>query len=184
MYLSTAVKENVEPGSFVLQVSATDPDGPNGLIKYSLDIGAKDNFVIDERSGVVTVSNDAILDIQENGELYRIQVQAVDRGKPFGQSAVATITVDIEDVNDKSPKLEKDAYTEYVLESVPVGQPVLKVIADDLDRNANLYNLLNYYTMTCQIFVKNILPAKERHRLASSLCHKCFLPTSKTPPVA
>ena len=42
----------MEPGSFVLQVSATDPDGPNGLIKYSLDIGAKDNFVIDERSGV------------------------------------------------------------------------------------------------------------------------------------
>ena len=25
----------------MLQVSATDPDGPNNLIKYSLDIGAK-----------------------------------------------------------------------------------------------------------------------------------------------
>ena len=35
------VKENTEPGAYVLQVSATDPDGPNNLIKYSLDIGAK-----------------------------------------------------------------------------------------------------------------------------------------------
>ena len=70
------MKENTDPGTFVLQVSATDPDGPDNLIKYSLDIGAKDNFVIDERSGIVTVSKDAVLDIQENGELYTIQVRS------------------------------------------------------------------------------------------------------------
>ena len=108
-----------------MQVSATDPDGPNGLIKYSLDIGAKDNFVIDEKSGEVTVSKDAILDIQENGELYKIQVQALDRGKPFGQSSEATISVQIEDVNDKSPICQRDAYTMYVLESIPVGKYIL-----------------------------------------------------------
>ena len=106
----------------MLQVSATDPDGPNNLIKYSLDIGAKDNFVIDERSGAVSVSKDAILDIQENGELYTIQVQALDRGKPFGQSSEATISVQIEDVNDKSPMCQKDSFTMYVLESIPVGK--------------------------------------------------------------
>lgn len=119
------VKENTEPGAYVLQVSATDPDGPNNLIKYSLDIGAKDNFVIDERSGAVSVSKDAILDIQENGELYTIQVQALDRGKPFGQSSEATISVQIEDVNDKSPMCQKDSFTMYVLESIPVGKYLL-----------------------------------------------------------
>ena len=82
----------------------------------------KDNFVIDERSGAVSVSKDAILDIQENGELYTIQVQALDRGKPFGQSSEATISVQIEDVNDKSPMCQKDSFTMYVLESIPVGK--------------------------------------------------------------
>ena len=68
------------------------------------------------------MSKDAILDIQENGELYTIQVQALDRGKPFGQSSEATISVQIEDVNDKSPMCQKDSFTMYVLESIPVGK--------------------------------------------------------------
>ena len=82
----------------------------------------KDNFVIDERSGAVSVSKDATLDIQENGELYTIQVQALDRGKPYGQSSEATISVQIEDVNDKSPMCQKNSFTMYVLESIPVGK--------------------------------------------------------------
>lgn len=132
------ITEDIEPGSFVLQVSANDPDGADNLIKYSLDTGAKDNFVIDSKNGRISVSRDAVLDIQENGDLYEIQVQAVDGGKPFGQTAMATVMVRIEDVNDKPPKFEKSVYTMYALESVPVGEPLLKVSAYDVDRNANL----------------------------------------------
>ena len=134
----TNVQEDAKPGSFVLKVSADDPDGPNDLLKYYLDIGAKDNFVIDERSGDIRVSRDAVLDIQDNGDIYEIQVQAVDSGKPFGRTAEATILIQINDVNDKPPKFEKEDYTMYVSESAPVGQPVLNVRADDLDRDAKL----------------------------------------------
>ncbi len=132
------VDEDTKPGTFVLKVTAIDPDGPSQLIRYSLDDRAKDNFVIDERTGDIRVSLDAVLDIQENGDLYQIQVQAQDSGKPFGQTSEATVYVAIKDVNDKYPDFEKEEYTMYVLESVPVGEPVLKVAANDVDRNANL----------------------------------------------
>ena len=141
------IKEDTEINTFVLKIDAQDPDGPSDLIEYSLDIGAKDNFVIDKNTGEIRVSRDAMLDIQENGDIYQIKVQAMDSGRPFGQTAEVPVTIYIEDVNDKSPKFEKEVYTMYVLESVPVGEPVLKVLADDVDRNAQLeYSLVEPIT--------------------------------------
>ena len=100
--------------------------------------GSKDNFVINERSGEITLSKDATLDIQRNGDKYDIKVQAVDKGQPFSQTGSATVSIVIEDINDKLPEFPKKSYTEYVLESTPVGQPVLQVLAIDQDRNANV----------------------------------------------
>lgn len=141
------VLEDTKPGSTVIKVQARDPDGPDNLLRYALDSGAKDNFVIDTRTGEIRVALDATLDIQENGDLYEIQVQAVDSGKPFGQTAEAKVSVFIQDVNDKPPKFEKKAYTMYVLESVSIGEPVLRVSANDNDRNAQLeYDIIEPIT--------------------------------------
>ena len=87
------------------------------------------------------MSKDAILDIQENGELYTIQVQALDRGKPFGQSSEATISVQIEDVNDKSPMCQKDSFTMYVLESIPVGKYFLYFSPKDYEWNYDVLEI-------------------------------------------
>jgi hypothetical protein len=38
-----------------------------------LDAGAKDNFVIDETSGLISVAPDSVLDIQQNGDTYQIK---------------------------------------------------------------------------------------------------------------
>ncbi len=137
-FYEATIMETVALGSSVLRVQARDPDGPDNLIRYQLDSGAKDNFVIDRASGAIRVASDAVLDIQENGDLYNIKVQAVDSGKPFGQTAETTVTVSIKDVNNKKPKFEKEAYTMYVLESISVGEPVLRIAADDVDRDAKL----------------------------------------------
>merc|ERR1712223_2021754 len=87
------------------------------------DAGAKDNFVINEITGEIKVSQDAILDIQENGDRYEIQLQAIDRGTQghFAQTAQTTVTIFIEDVNDKKPKFERETYTMYVSESTGLG---------------------------------------------------------------
>ena len=42
--------------------------------RFKIHSGAKDNFVVDGRSGVLSVAPDANLDIQRSGDTYDIQV--------------------------------------------------------------------------------------------------------------
>ncbi len=45
------------------------------LFRYVLHSGAKDNFVLDERTGVVSVAEEANLDILRSGDAYEIIVR-------------------------------------------------------------------------------------------------------------
>lgn len=65
-------------------------------------------------------------------------MNVVDKGTPFPRTGETMVTINVEDVNDKSPKFEKETYTLYVSESVPVGEPVLSLLAEDVDRSALL----------------------------------------------
>lgn len=47
---AATVAENAEPGTEVVQVTATDPDGQDSLLNYFIAGGARDNFVINQRS--------------------------------------------------------------------------------------------------------------------------------------
>lgn len=49
-------------GSLVLQVSATDPDGPDEDITFLLTAGARDNFIINSTTGEIKVAQGANLD--------------------------------------------------------------------------------------------------------------------------
>ena len=94
---------------------------------------------------------------------FSAQVQAVDSGKPFGRTADAPLTVFVDDINDKKPEFEhvrnpfylpqklknitisflkisnfQSSYAGYVLESAPVGSPVLRVSAVDPDRTGRV----------------------------------------------
>ena len=44
------------------------------LFRYSIYSGSKDNFIIDPITGVISVAPDANLDIDQNGELYELEV--------------------------------------------------------------------------------------------------------------
>ena len=44
------------------------------LFRYSFYSGSKDNFIIDPITGVISVAPDANLDIDQNGELYELEV--------------------------------------------------------------------------------------------------------------
>ena len=43
--------------------------------RFSLHSGGKDNFVIDAVSGQISVAGDAVLGIEQNGELYELEVR-------------------------------------------------------------------------------------------------------------
>ena len=83
--------------------------------RFSIYSGSKDNFVLDSTTGVLSVSEDAVLDINENGEVYEIDLHVTDQGEPFKQTGTAKLTIKVEDVNNKPPKFMKESYTEYVL---------------------------------------------------------------------
>ena len=133
-----SIRENAPAGFEVIKLAARDEDGDNRALRYYLHSGSKDNFVIDPVSGVVTVSKDADISIEQNGDLYTMEVIVVDGGEPYKQTASAKLTVVVEDVNNIAPKFTEESYTEYVVENEPKGHVVLTVFAQDPDRNADL----------------------------------------------
>lgn len=142
-----AIRENAEQNSQVLKVKADDLDGKNSDLVYKIYSGSKDNFVIDESTGVISVSEDATLDIEQNGERYEMEVQVIDNGEPYPQTGSATVQITVQDVNNKPPKFLKESYTQYILENEPKGHHVLTVTAVDPDRNADLeYDIMNNIT--------------------------------------
>ncbi|XP_063702044.1 cadherin-23 [Culicoides brevitarsis] len=132
-----SIPENAASGDKVTKVQAIDPDGIDSLLVYRI-VGANDNFVIDEHSGLITVSGHANLDRDTNPDSYSVVVNAVDAGLPIPETATTTVYVNIQDVNDKPPKFEKSSYLAYVSEIAENGTEVIKLTATDTDLNSEL----------------------------------------------
>ncbi|XP_035214777.1 cadherin-related family member 1-like [Stegodyphus dumicola] len=132
------VKENAVGGTSVIKIVASDPDGPDAGIRYFIHSGAKDNFILDQKSGLISVAPGADLDRDLYGTEYSILVQAVDSGIPVHQTASATVLVSVEDVNNKPPKFLEESYVQYIPESTNIGEEVLTVEASDPDEGAKL----------------------------------------------
>jgi hypothetical protein len=49
------------------------------FFRFWLDAGAKDNFVINETTGLISVAPDSVLDIQQNGDTYQIKVKLISQ---------------------------------------------------------------------------------------------------------
>lgn len=132
-----SIPENSPSGYNVTTVQATDPDGMDSFLRYRI-VEASDNFNIDEKTGLITVSPQARLDRDLNEESYAIVVNAVDAGFPIPETATTTVYVKIQDVNDKPPKFEKSSYTAYVSERTPIGAEVISVKAIDSDMDSKI----------------------------------------------
>jgi hypothetical protein len=90
------VVERATPDSFVIQLNATDPDGPSDNLRYRVVGGtAVDWFTIDEVSGIVRVARGGALQWDQEAPLLTLAVAAVDQGQPLAQSATATITIQV-----------------------------------------------------------------------------------------
>ncbi len=90
------VVERAPPDSFVIQLNATDPDGPSDLLRYRVAGGsAVDWFTIDEVSGIVRIARGGSLQWDQESPLLSLIVAAVDQGQPLAQSGTATITIQV-----------------------------------------------------------------------------------------
>ena len=126
------VFENMPSGTTVLQVFTTDQDvGRNADISYAfVSSPYADHFVINSSSGLVTTSRP--LD-RETISLYELTVIAVDNGLPHPLSLTVSINVTVLDRNDEAPAFTTSNYSVFISEGAPLNQPVLTVLASDLD---------------------------------------------------
>ncbi|XP_067274613.1 desmoglein-2.1-like [Pseudorasbora parva] len=134
----SSVYERSPVGTFVTQVVAKDadkPHTPHSKIAYSIIKQEPNNgvlfFDVNKSSGEISVSNPT-LDREEHSS-YVLTVQAADmNGDAQGNSATATVSIVILDVNDNIPTLEKDEF-EASIEENTAQVEVIRLKVTDLD---------------------------------------------------
>ncbi|XP_036900751.1 protocadherin Fat 2 [Sturnira hondurensis] len=126
------VSEDISPGHFILQVSATDLDSDtNAQITYTLHGPGADEFKLDPHTGVLTTLT--TLD-RERKDVYSLVAKATDGG---GQSCQADVTLHVEDVNDNAPRFFPSHCAVAVFDNTTIKTPVAVVLARDPDQGAN-----------------------------------------------
>ncbi|KAG6448204.1 hypothetical protein O3G_MSEX005352 [Manduca sexta] len=124
------ISEDAPLGTEVAAVRATDLDvGLNAEIKYAIQKGALESFVIDNVTGVVTVS--AKLDYDKRNT-YRIQIIATDLGLP-SLTGTTELTVHVINVNDKRPYFTPSVQRAEVSADAELGTEVHTLLATDPD---------------------------------------------------
>ncbi|KAI1280906.1 Cadherin-23 [Halotydeus destructor] len=136
---NVSIPENSKPGSAVLQVKATDPDGPDSALRYAIVDGAKDNFVINSETGNILIGSDSNLDRDVFGDSYELVVSVVDSGFPVPLTSTCVVYIRIEDVNNKPPKFSTDSHVVYLTDAELIpNREIIKLIATDPDRSAKI----------------------------------------------
>ncbi|XP_046699501.1 protocadherin Fat 1a isoform X1 [Silurus meridionalis] len=132
-----AVSELAPRGHFVTQVQASDADSSDtARLEFSILSGNEvQNFVIDEKSGAVVISNHRKLHMEP---LYNLNVSVSDG--VFRNSALVKITVN--GANFQSPSFPQADYIVELLENSPVGTLVAEAPATDED--AGIYGRVTY----------------------------------------
>ncbi|KAI5703141.1 hypothetical protein M8J75_008227 [Diaphorina citri] len=111
------IPEDVQMGASLLKLSAHDNDeGINAELSYRIEKGSNNDFNINNTTGVLYASSKLDYDKRDK---YTLHVIAVD----------AAIT----NVNDKEPYFTPTTQRAEVLENVPVGTVIHKLVARDMD---------------------------------------------------
>ncbi|XP_042370453.1 desmoglein-4-like, partial [Plectropomus leopardus] len=119
----------------VMKLTATDLDEPghkNSMIAYS---------IVDQKpsDGMFSISKDGTIFVQKStldreiADQYTLTVKGQDlNGAPGGNTAIGTVTINVSDVNDNPPTLEKEEYSGSIEENTE-GVEVMRIKAKDLD---------------------------------------------------
>ena len=120
------VNENAADGTTVGTVIATDADNSN-ILSYSITGGDPDGvFAINPDTGGITVANGSLLD-HEAQDVFTLTV-TVDDG--VGGNDDATITVDVNDVNEAPFLTVTPPILTNVSETAAIGDTVANISAD------------------------------------------------------
>lgn len=128
---SVQISESTPVGTQIIQVDSSDKDqGDNGVVKYSI-LGGTDHFMINEQTGVVTVTKP--LD-RELLPVFILKIEARDQAVAEPQLvSTVPLRITLEDVNDNPPKFVPPNYRVKVREDIPIGTVIMWLEAHDPD---------------------------------------------------
>uniref|UniRef100_A0A3B3XP95 Cadherin domain-containing protein n=1 Tax=Poecilia mexicana TaxID=48701 RepID=A0A3B3XP95_9TELE len=155
------VTEMSPKDTYVTTVSASDADfGSNAIVTYyfsDLDSALGDLFLVDEKTGVISVKGD--IDYEKDKK-FELRIDAKDQG---GLTDSSKVIIEIADINDNAPILSVMSFTSHISEDSPPGTTIGIINVKDLDSGDNgqvsckiegtvpfkiKSNLRNYYTLT------------------------------------
>ncbi|XP_068508237.1 desmoglein-2.1 isoform X2 [Syngnathus scovelli] len=120
------------PVTTVIATDADEPGNPNSQLFYTIvkQDPPHDMFQMN-KDGHIYVGK-STLD-RETTDRYFVTVQAQDlNGDPDGHTGTSTLTINVLDVNDNVPTLEKSQYEASIMENTQ-GVEVMRIKAQDLD---------------------------------------------------
>ncbi|XP_061684446.1 protocadherin-16-like isoform X2 [Syngnathoides biaculeatus] len=125
------VSEHLPEGSALITVTATDSDsGDNGKIIYKVMSSTKGVFSIDPSNGTLFVNQKTEFDFENPSIL--VVVEARDQGSP-SLSSIATVQIQVSDINDNAPIFHQSEYRASVSEDELPGSTLLTLEAVDGD---------------------------------------------------
>ncbi|XP_051560919.1 protocadherin-23 [Myxocyprinus asiaticus] len=130
------VSEGLPAGSEVIHLIAQDTDeGPNGVVTFSLLEENSGNFYVDGSTGVIRLAKP--LD-RETRSQHIFRAVATDGCSQGPLSSIATVTIQVEDINDNPPSCIKEPMQVSVSStSTRLHHPIFTVTAHDSDQGDN-----------------------------------------------
>ena len=141
-FYNASILEDILPGSEVVMVFATDPNGDRIFYNISSTFAnVASIFKVNSSTGIVTTLTKLDREIRD---AYRFEINACKYSPLTGQKYFdnASIYVRILDVNDERPRFEQSVYTVDLDEDNPPGVFLMSVHANDSDQGQN--SLLSY----------------------------------------
>ncbi|XP_017164552.1 protocadherin-15 isoform X3 [Poecilia reticulata] len=140
---SVEVFTDMQPGETVLQLTASDADeGLNGLVTYEILAGAQGDFVINNRSGRITVAPDVVLSV---GRSYALTVKASDNAPATQRrSSITTVYIEVLPPNNQSPpRFPLLTYNLEISEAMRIGAILLNLQATDRENDPITYQIVS-----------------------------------------
>ncbi|XP_010078623.1 PREDICTED: protocadherin-15-like, partial [Pterocles gutturalis] len=134
---------DMRPGEGVIKLTAVDADeGPNGQIVYEILTGDQGDFIINDRTGLITIAPGVVLAV---GRSYALTVKASDSSPPAQRrSSVTTVYIEVLPPNNQSPpRFPQLMYSLEVTEAMRIGAVLLNLQAFDREGDPIRYLIQN-----------------------------------------
>ncbi|XP_030425458.1 protocadherin-15 isoform X4 [Gopherus evgoodei] len=134
---------DMRPGESVIKLSAIDADqGPNGQIIYEILAGDQGDFIITDRTGLITIAPGVVLSV---GRSYALTVKASDNAPPAQRrSSITTVYIEVLPPNNQSPpRFPQLMYSLEISEAMRIGAVLLNLQATDREGDQIRYLIQN-----------------------------------------